>query len=73
MRTAGFCPPLIVTRPTPLNCENIRREPSVYKEPTWESGMESDVMPNVSTGASAGLCCKWAAQAAPRAENFATH
>ena len=55
MRTAGFCPPLMLTSPTPLNCEIFGASRVSTKSSTCDSGNESDVIASVSTGASAGL------------------
>ncbi len=55
MRTAGFCPPLMLTRPTPLNCEIFGASRESTRSSTCESGIESEVTASVITGASAGL------------------
>ena len=55
MRTAGFCPPLMLTRPTPLSCEILGARRVSTRSSTCDSGMEFEVMARVRTGASAGL------------------
>ncbi len=55
MRTAGFWPPLMVTRPTPLSWEIFGASRVSTRSSTWDSGMDLEVMARVSTGASAGL------------------
>ena len=55
MRTAGFWPPLMVTRPTPLSCEIFGASRVSTRSSTCESGIEFEVIASVSTGASAGL------------------
>ncbi len=55
MRTAGFCPPLMLTRPTPLSCEIFGASRVSTRSSTCDSGMESEVIASVSTGASAGF------------------
>src|SRR2546426_3432205 len=55
MRTAGFCPPLMLTRPTPDNCEIFWARCVSAKSWTLDSGSVCDVSARVSTGASAGL------------------
>ena len=55
MRTAGFCPPLMVTRPTPLSCEIFGASRVSTRSSTCESGIELEVIASVSTGASAGF------------------
>src|ERR1700686_932542 len=59
MRTAGFWPPLMVTRPTPLSCEILGASRVSTRSSTWESGMEFEVKARVSTGESAGLVLRW--------------
>ncbi len=54
-RTAGFCPPLILTSPTPLNWEIRGARRVSTRSSTCDKGKVSDVMASVSTGASAGL------------------
>ena len=54
-RTAGFWPPLIVTNPTPDNCEIFCARFVSAKSSTLESGSVSDVSASVSTGVSAGF------------------
>ncbi len=55
MRTAGFCPPLMVTSPTPFSWEIFGARRVSTRSSTCESGIELDVMASVSTGASAGF------------------
>ena len=55
MRTAGFCPPLMLTSPTPLSCEIFGASRVSTRSSTCDSGIESDVIAIVSIGASAGL------------------
>ena len=55
MRTAGFCPPLMLTSPTPGNCEIFCAKVVSARSSTCGSGMLSDVMASVRMGASAGL------------------
>jgi hypothetical protein len=38
MRTAGFCPPLMLTRPTPLNCESLGASRVSTRSSTCERG-----------------------------------
>ena len=38
MRTAGFCPPLMLTRPTPGNCEILGASRVSARSSTFESG-----------------------------------
>ena len=55
MRTAGFWPPLMLTRPTPGNCEIFGAKRVSARSSTAESGMSSDVSANVRMGVSAGF------------------
>ena len=55
MRTAGFWPPLMLTRPTPLSWEIFGASRVSTRSSTVESGMVVDVMPRVRMGASAGF------------------
>ena len=55
MRTAGFWPPLMLTRPTPLSCEMFGARRVSTRSSTCDSGIVSEVMASVRTGASAGL------------------
>src|SRR5258708_28069199 len=55
MRTAGFWPPLMLTRPTPLSCEILGARRVSTRSSTCDSGMELEVTAKVSTGASAGI------------------
>ncbi|MNT00267.1 hypothetical protein D3C72_1346940 [compost metagenome] len=55
MRTAGRCPPLMVTRPTPWICEIFCATRVSTMSCSLGSGMVSDVMAMVMIGASAGL------------------
>ena len=54
-RTAGRCPPLMLTTPTPLSCEIFCAMRVSAKSSTSVSGITLDVMPKIRTGASAGL------------------
>ena len=54
-RTAGFWPPLMLTRPTPDSCEIFCAKRVSAKSSTFESGMLSEVSASVRIGASAGL------------------
>ena len=54
-RTAGFCPPLMLTRPTPGSCEIFWARRVSAKSSTLESGSVSEVSASVRIGASAGL------------------
>ena len=54
-RTAGFCPPLIETRPTPDTCEIFCARIESAWSSTWSSGSESDQTARVRIGVSAGL------------------
>jgi hypothetical protein len=55
MRTAGFCPPLIETSPTPGSCAIFCARRVSAKSSTFESGRVFDVSASVRIGASAGL------------------
>ncbi|MNO03646.1 hypothetical protein D3C81_2244130 [compost metagenome] len=55
MRTAGRCPPLMVTRPTPWICEIFCATRVSTMSCSLGSGMVSEVMAMVMIGASAGL------------------
>ena len=55
MRTAGFCPPLIETRPTPGSCEIFCASAVSARSSTFDSGRELEVSARVRIGASAGL------------------
>ena len=54
-RTAGFCPPLMETSPTPGSCEIFCAKRVSAKSSTFERGMESEVRARVRIGASAGF------------------
>jgi len=54
-RTAGRWPPLMLTTPTPLSCEIFCATRVSARSSTSVSGMTLEVIPRVSTGASAGL------------------
>jgi hypothetical protein len=41
MRTAGFCPPLMLTRPTPVSCEIFGASRVSTRSSTCDSGIES--------------------------------
>ena len=55
MRTAGFWPPLMLTSPTPGNCEIFCANRVSAKSSTCASGNVLEVSANVRMGASAGL------------------
>ena len=55
MRTAGFCPPLKVTSPTPGSCEIFGRRRVSARSCTLVSGSVLEVRPRVRIGASAGF------------------
>jgi len=55
MRTAGLCPPLMETRPTPDNCEIFCASRVSARSSTRASGSVFDVTASVITGASAGF------------------
>ncbi len=55
MRTAGFCPPLMVTRPTPGSCEIFWASRVSASSCTSGSGSVSERSARVRIGASAGL------------------
>src|ERR1700739_4095292 len=55
MRTAGFWPPLMVTRPTPLSCEIFGASLVSTRSSTCDRGMVLDVAARASTGGSAGV------------------
>ena len=55
MRTAGFWPPLMLTRPTPGSCEIFCASRVSARSSTFDSGSVSDVSASVRIGASAGL------------------
>ena len=55
MRTAGFWPPLMLTRPTPGNCEIFCDSGVSAMSSTFVSGSVSEVSASVRTGVSAGL------------------
>jgi hypothetical protein len=55
MRTAGRWPPLILTSPTPLNCEIFCTRRVSARSSTWVSGIVFEVSARVRIGASAGL------------------
>src|SRR5262252_7554092 len=55
MRTAGRCPPLMLTRPTPGNCEIFCARRVSARSSTWVSGIVLEVNAKVRIGASAGL------------------
>ncbi len=54
-RTAGFCPPLMVTSPTPGTCEIFCARRVSAKSSTFDKGSVSEVSARVRMGASAGL------------------
>ena len=55
MRTAGFWPPPMLTRPTPVSCAILGASRVSTRSSTCGSGIELEVMARVSTGASAGF------------------
>src|ERR1700679_3708473 len=55
MRTAGFWPPEILTRPTPGNCEILGARRVSARSSTFDSEIFSDVSANVKIGVSAGF------------------
>jgi hypothetical protein len=55
MRTAGRCPPVTATRPTPCSCESFWATRVSTMSCTCVSGRVREVTPMVTTGASAGL------------------
>src|SRR5258707_12955839 len=55
MRTAGFWPPLMLTSPTPGNCEIFCASRVSAKSSTCARGKVFDVSARVRMGASAGL------------------
>ena len=55
MRTAGFWPPLMLTRPTPGNCEIFGASRVSARSSTCESGMSFEVSASVRIGVSAGF------------------
>ena len=55
MRTAGFCPPPIETKPTPGSWEIFWARVVSARSSTLESGSVSEVRPRVRIGASAGF------------------
>ena len=54
-RTAGFCPPLMLTSPTPGNCEIFCASRVSARSSTCDSGSTLEVSASVRIGASAGL------------------
>ena len=55
MRTAGFCPPLMLTSPTPGSCEIFCASRVSARSSTFDSGSVLHVSASVRIGASAGL------------------
>ena len=55
MRTAGFWPPLMLTRPTPANCDSFGARRVSTMSSTSDKGMLSELIAKVRTGASAGF------------------
>ena len=55
MRMAGFCPPWMVTRPTPVSWEILGASRVSARSCTWDRDSDLEVSARVSTGASAGL------------------
>jgi len=54
-RTAGFCPPLMLTSPTPDTCDIFCASTVSAMSSTWLSGSVSLVSASVMIGASAGF------------------
>ena len=54
-RTAGFWPPLMLTKPTPGNCEIFGANRVSARSSTLESGSSFELKASVRMGASAGL------------------
>ena len=54
-RTAGFCPPLMLTSPMPGSCEIFCANRVSARSSTCDKGMEFDVIARVRIGASAGF------------------
>ena len=54
-RTAGFWPPLMVTRPTPGSCEIFWARVVSAKSSTFWRGIVSQLSAKVRMGASAGF------------------
>src|SRR5215475_11670518 len=55
MRTAGFCPPLIVTNPTPDSWEILGARRVSARSSTADNGSVGDDSDNVTIGVSAGF------------------
>ncbi len=55
MRTDGFSPPLILTRPTPGNCEIFCDSTVSAMSSSFVKGNVPEVSASVSTGVSAGF------------------
>ena len=55
MRTAGFWPPLMLTRPTPGNCDIFGANLVSARSSTFESGSSFEVSARVRIGVSAGF------------------
>ena len=55
IRTAGFCPPLMLTSPTPGSCEIFCASRVSARSSTCDSGIVLEVSASVRIGASAGL------------------
>ena len=55
MRTAGFCPPLMETNPTPGNWAIFCASVVSAMSSTLDSGSESELSASVRIGASAGF------------------
>ena len=55
MRTAGFCPPEMLTKPTPVICEIFGASRVSAKSSTCDNAIVDELSASVSTGASAGF------------------
>src|SRR5579864_6565081 len=55
MRTAGFWPPLMLTRPTPGSCDIFCARRVSARSSTFDSGRVFEVSARVMMGASAGF------------------
>ena len=55
IRTAGFWPPEMETRPTPGSCEILGARRVSARSSTFDSGMVLEVSARVTMGVSAGL------------------
>ena len=55
MRTAGFRPPVMLTRPTPGSWDSLWARRVSARSWTFDSGSVSDISASVRIGASAGF------------------